>query len=137
MLVVLADQFGQQVERARGADHVVDLVEGGQRVRNGLDVPLDVDPDHCLPGEADGEGVGDGDDLHHALVEQLLNSLAHGRLRQAHGLADGGVRAPPVLLQLLDDRLGGGVEWNAGVPVAVGHIATVPDRIRVRKRGSC
>ena len=57
-----------------------------------------------------GERVGDGDDLHDALVEQLLDALAHGRLGQAHGLADRGVRPASVLLELLDDREGDGID---------------------------
>ena len=39
------------------------------------------------------------------LVDQLLHPLAHGGLGQADRVADAGVRAAAVLLQLLDDGL--------------------------------
>ena len=68
------------------------------------------------------ERVGDRDDLHHAGVDEPLHALAHGRLGQPDGLADGGVRTATVLLQLLDDRLGDIVEHD---PVAV---APLPSR---------
>ncbi len=45
-------------------------------VRHWIEVALDIDADHRLPAEAHGERVRDGDDLHHALVEQLLDALA-------------------------------------------------------------
>ena len=56
------------------------------------------------------ERVGDRDDLHHAAVDQPLDALADGGLGQPDDLADRGVRAPAVLLELLDDRLGDVVE---------------------------
>ena len=75
-------------------------------------------PDHRLPGEAELERVGDRDDLHHAALDQPLHALAHRGLREAHDLADGGVRAASVLLQLLDDGLGDVVEGHG--PLALG-----------------
>lgn len=87
--------------------------------------------------EAHGERVRDGDDLHHALVEQLLDALAHGRLGEADGLADRGVRPTAVLLELLDDGEADGIQVRsaavpglAGVPVlcaSTGHGLTVHD----------
>ena len=118
VVVVLADDLDHEVEGARGDDHVVDLGHGGQRVGDGLEVALDVDADHRLAPEAHGERVGDGDDLHHALVEQLLDALAHGRLGEADGLADRGVRPAAVLLELLDDREGDGVERRVPIRLA-------------------
>jgi hypothetical protein len=42
-----------------------------------------------------------------------LHALSHRRLREADDLADGGVRAASVLLELLDDRLRHVVEVGA------------------------
>ena len=61
-------------------------------------------------GEADLQRIGHRDDLHDARLEQPLHPLAHRRLGQADGLADGRVRPPAVLLELLDDGLGDVVE---------------------------
>ena len=50
------------------------------------------------------------------LVDQPLHPLAGGRLGQADGPGDGGVGAPAVLLQLLDDPLAELVERPASRP---------------------
>ena len=42
------------------------------------DVTLDPDPDEGLPSEANGERVGDGDDLDHTGVHEPLDALADG-----------------------------------------------------------
>ena len=61
------------------------------------------DADHRHPPQAERQGVGDGDDLHDAAVDQALHPLAHGGLRQPDRLAELGVRQPAVVLELLDD----------------------------------
>ena len=84
-----------------GGDHdVVDFVDLGQLVGDRLDVAGHRDRDHRLPGQADLHRIGDRDDLHDAGVDQPLHPLAHRRLGQPDRLADRGVRAAPVLLQL-------------------------------------
>ena len=60
--------------------------------------------DHRHPPVADRQRVGDGDDLHHAGVEQALHTLARRRLGQADGGAEARVRHPAVVLERLDDR---------------------------------
>ena len=52
-----------------------------------VQVALALDADHRLPEEPQGEGIGDGDDLHHAGLQQPLDPLAYRRLGQAYGLA--------------------------------------------------
>ena len=52
------------------------------------------------------------DDLHHAAVDETLDALPDRGLGQADDLADGGVRAASVLLELLDDRLRDVVEGD-------------------------
>jgi hypothetical protein len=110
VVVALAHDLDDDVERPGCHDDVVDLRHPRQRVGDRLDVALGADPDHRLPGEAELERVGHGDDLHHAAVEQTLYALPHSRLGQPDGLPDRGVRHPAVLLQLLDDALGDVVE---------------------------
>ena len=95
-------------------------------------VPLGADADHGLAAEADLERVGDGDDLHHAGVQQPLHPLPDGGLRQPDGLPDGRVWTSTVLLQLLDDPLRQLVEHEAG-PVAGGHAGIVPQGTEDRK----
>ena len=105
VVVALGDDLGQHVEGA-GSDHdVVDLVERGERVGHRFQRPVHPDPDHGLAREPELQRIGDRDDLHHAAVDQPLDALADGGLGQPDHLADGGVRAPAVLLELLDDRL--------------------------------
>ena len=94
-----------------------------ERVGHRLDGALDVDPDHRLPAEAELEGVGDGDDLHDPGLGEPLHPLAHGGLGEADRLADRGVGATAVLLQLLDDRLGDLVEDGALPRGAPGGVA--------------
>ena len=105
VLVALGDDLDQHVEGAGGDDDVVDLVERGERVGDRLERPVHPDPDHRLAREPELQRVGDRDDLHHAAVDQPLDALADGGLGQPDDLADGGVRAAAVLLELLDDRL--------------------------------
>ncbi len=82
--------------------------------------------------------VGHRDDLHDAALDQPLDPLAHRGLRQPHRLADGGVRAAPVGLQLLDDGLGRGVQVAAPGPLSsfvvrvTEPILTGRDRSRTR-----
>ena len=61
---------------------------------------LDPDADHRLAREAELERVGDRDDLHDAGVGEPLHALAHGGLREPDDLADRGVGATSVLLEL-------------------------------------
>ena len=110
------------------------------RLRNRIEVTLDVDADHRLAPESHGERVGDGDDLHDALVEQLLHALAHGRLGQAHGLADGCVGTATVLLQLLDDRQGHSIDRRGrlsvpGICASTDHDLTVHEESSVPQDG--
>src|ERR1019366_2882903 len=74
------------------------------------DVTLDADTDHGLTGEAELEGIGDGNDLHDAGLTQSLDASPHGSLRKTDGLGDRPVWLPPVTLQGLDDRPVGWVE---------------------------
>ena len=110
VVVALGDDLDEQVVGAGGDHDVVDLGELGEGVGDRLERAADPDADHRLPGEAELERVGDRDDLHHAAVDQPLDALPDRGLGQADHLADGGVRAPTVLLELLDDRLGDVVE---------------------------
>jgi hypothetical protein len=50
-------------------------------------------------------GVGHGDDLHHAGVDQPLHALPDGRLGETYHFADRGIRTTAVGLELFDDRL--------------------------------
>ena len=102
MLVVHRQDLADQVERAGGDDDVVDVGHPGQRVTDDVEITVGVDADQGLALEAGLQRVGDRDDLHDAGVEQLLHPLAHGRLGQAHRLADGRVGAPAIELA---DRL--------------------------------
>ena len=83
LLVALADHLDEQVVGAGGDHHVVDLVERGDRVGDRLERPAGPDADHRLPGEAELEGVGDRDDLHHPAVHEPLHALPHRRLGEA------------------------------------------------------
>ena len=49
--------------------------------------------------------IGDGDDLHHAGLEEALDPLADRRLGQSHRLGELGVGAAAVGLELADDLL--------------------------------
>src|SRR5262249_47598503 len=69
---------------------------------------------HGLPAEAQHHGIGHGDDLHHAAVDEPLDTLPDSRLGEPHRLADRRIRAPAILLQLLDDQLGNVVEHDSG-----------------------
>jgi hypothetical protein len=74
-------------------------------------------PIQRLPGESHLQQVRDRDDLHDARADEPGNPLPHGRLRQADGDGDGGIRPPAVLLKLLDDRLRDVVECRHGAPI--------------------
>ena len=110
VLVALADDLGEDVEGAGGDHDVVDLVELGERVGHRLERAGHPDADHRLAREAELQRVGDRDDLHHAAVDEPLHPLADRGLGEADHLADRGVGAAAVLLELLDDRLGDVVE---------------------------
>src|SRR6185369_12376320 len=75
VVVVGADQLGEQVVAAGAHDHVVDLGDGGDGVGDRPHVTGDLDADHDLAGEAQHQRVGDRDDLHHAAVQQSLYPL--------------------------------------------------------------
>ncbi len=90
--------------------------------------------DHRLPGEADLGRIGDGDDLHDAAVDELLHPLPHRRLGQPDRLADRGVRAPAVLLQLLDDRLGHVVRMRCCGSKPPADLPLLNNRIRCEQR---
>src|SRR5690606_28127941 len=112
VLVVLADDLHHEIHRSRGQRHVADLLDGGQLVGHRLQVALALHADHGLSPETEGERIGHRDDLHHARIDEALNALADGGLRQPHRLPDRGVRLAPVLPQLLDDLLGDVVEYD-------------------------
>ena len=114
MLVVLADHLGEDVERAGGDHHVVDLVHRGDRVDDRVEVALGLDADHRLPGEPDLQRVGDRDDLHDPGADQPLHPLPDGGFGQPDRSGDRRIRPPAVLLELLDDGLGQVVEWCGG-----------------------
>ena len=131
VLVALGDDLHEQVVAAGGHHHVVDLVELGDGVRRpGSRAPLDLDPDHRLPGEPELQRVGHGDDLHHAALGEPLHPLPDRGLGQADDLADGGVGASAVLLQLLDDGLGDVVEVRWPLVPLPGHGADDPSARR-------
>ncbi len=65
--------------------------------------PFRRDADHRHPPVPELQRIGDGDDLHHAHLEQALHTLAHRGLRQAHGSAQPGVGRAPIGLEVLDD----------------------------------
>jgi len=102
VVVILANNLKQEVERPRGQHHVVDLVHAGHLVGDLLHGAVAAQADHGLAPEAELERVGDRDDLHDAAVDQPLDPLAHRRLGQPDRLADRRVGPPPVRLQLLD-----------------------------------
>ena len=52
LLVALADHLDEQVVGAGGDHDVVDLVQGGDRVGDRLQLALDADPDHRLPARS-------------------------------------------------------------------------------------
>ena len=111
VLVVVHDDLGQQVERAGGDHHVVDLVESRPARRR----PPRASPSTLMPiiacrAKPICMRVGDRDDLHDAGLDQLLHPLPHRGLGQPDRLADAGVGPATVLLQLLDDRLGGVIQ---------------------------
>ena len=132
MVVVLADDLGEHVERPGGDHDVVDLGDRGERVGDRRTSPSTRMPIMACRWKPDLERVGDRDDLHDALVEQPLHPLPDGRLGQPDRLADGRVRPPAVLLQLLDDRLGHLVEAHVGAGARqaghAGHGASRADR---------
>ncbi len=98
MVVVLAHDLDDQVEGARRDDHVVDLGNLGQRVRDRVDVALHVDADQRLPLEPNLERISYRDDLDHAGVHESLDALAHGRLGHPDRLGNRRVGPAAVLL---------------------------------------
>ena len=105
VLVVLADELDQQVERA-GHDHeVVDLGERGEAVGDGADVTLDADADHRHAPEPEHHRVGDGDDLGDPDLDQPAHALAHRRLGQPDLLRELRVRPTAVVLERFDEGL--------------------------------
>jgi len=121
VVIVLGHDLREDVEVAGAHHEVVHLGHGFQCVRYRLRIAFHSDPDHRRAGEPHLERIGHGDDLHDSAVLEPLHPLPNRRLGQAHGLADGGVRATPVLLQLLDDRLGNIVKGGGGHPIARRH----------------
>ena len=134
VVVVLADHLGEQVVGAGGEHDVVGRGDRTDGLRDLGRVAAHLDAHHRLAGEAELHRVGHRDDLHDAGLLQLLNPLAHGRLAEAHGLADLGVGAAPVLLELLDDRFRDRVEGERARPGGHGSIVTValPSDKRIR-----
>src|SRR5436305_883384 len=97
VIVVLADDLRQHVERAGGDDDVVDLLHVGELPGHFLQVAVGLDGDHGLPPEAERQRIGDGHDLHHAGVLEALHALPDGRLGQPYGLADRGIGTPAAM----------------------------------------
>ncbi len=94
----------------RGQEHVVDLGVFREPFGERLGVADATDADHRLACESEFERVGDGDDLHETAVAELLHTVAHGGFGESDDLADGGVAAPTIGLQELDDLLRGCVQ---------------------------
>ncbi len=87
MLVVEADDLGEQIEAPTRLDHVGDLVELGEGFRDLRRIAVDPHADHGHALEAEPERIGDGHDLHDALVDQALDPLADRGLGQPTLLA--------------------------------------------------
>jgi hypothetical protein len=64
-----------------------------------------MEPNEGRLPEAHGQRIRDPHDLDHASPDQALGALAHRRLGDLQLAADLRVRAPPVQLQGLNDRL--------------------------------
>jgi hypothetical protein len=105
-IIVLAYRFGQQIETARRYDDIVHLSHGSQSVGHRAEIALDPQPDHGLPAEPHLQGIGDGHDLHDPGIQHALHSLPHSSLGQTYRLADAGIGAAAIFLELFDDSLG-------------------------------
>ena len=111
MLVALADHLDEQVEGAGGDHDVVDLVERRELVGDRLEGAADPDRRSSPAGRSRARvGSVTATTCITPRVDQPLHALADGGLGQPDHLADRGVRASAVLLQLLDDGLGHVVE---------------------------
>src|ERR1022692_3624760 len=114
LVVVLADDLDEEIERPRCDDHIVDFIHAREEVGHRLDVADAPDADH--------QRVSHRDARHPSGVDQPLHPLAHRGLGQPDRLADRRVGAPAVLLKLLDDLLRDVIEHDArnvtGGPVA-------------------
>src|SRR5580700_4395396 len=92
-----------------------------------LQVPAALDADHGLPAEAEHQRVGHRDDLHDPGLDQPLDPLPDRGLGEPDRLADGGVGAAAVFLELLDYLLRKMVQDGArgaapgGAPVPAGR----------------
>jgi hypothetical protein len=119
---VLADRLDEHVEAARGDHHVVDLRHRGERV--GHDVPRRRRPAR-RPSPACGSPAAEDPSRRRSGSPPPPGARATrwrtGGLREAHRPRDRGVRAAPVVLQLLDDRLAHVVEQGRGRAPAVTH----------------
>jgi len=105
VLVVLADELDQDVERAGAHDDVLQLGKTRELFRDLPHVAVDANADERLASEADRDGIGHRDDLHHVLVEETTDALAHRRLGQPDGLGEVGKRASTISLELFHDLL--------------------------------
>ena len=80
LVVALGHDLREDVEAPRRDDDVVELVHLGELRGDLAHVAVDRDPDHRLSREPHLHGVGDGDDLHHAALDELLHAMSDGRL---------------------------------------------------------
>ena len=83
-----ADDLDQDVERPCGDHEIVDLVVAVQSIGDLGDIAPNLDAHHGLSGEAQAQGIGHGDDFHHAGIDEPGDPLTDGSLGQPHGLAE-------------------------------------------------
>jgi hypothetical protein len=138
LFIVLKDYLNQNVKTSRGKKHVIYLVQLGEGLGEHTRVSAGSNTDHGLAIEAKLHWVGYGNNLHHAGLGELLDALANCGLTEANRLADFGVGAAPVLLELLDDRLGYIVQLTYFGACYARHTSILPvfllDDLRNRKK---
>jgi len=105
VVIVLAYDFGENVEAAGCQHNVVDGSKLAERFGDDRGVTGDSDSDHCLTIETELKWVSDSNDLHHSRIRELLNALAHGRFAQSDRFADLGIGPSAIVLQLFNNRL--------------------------------
>ena len=136
MLIALADDLGEHVEPAASSrrSHLADAASASATGSMAPVTRIPIMASRAKPAE----GGRYLNDLHHAAVDQPLNALAYRRLGEPDRLADRGVRAAAVLLELLDDRLGDVVEGTDVSVALAAHVAQgIADVARASERIRC